>query len=124
MIKVIVHRAPKADPYDVLTVEGAVGEIAATDLDNDGRPELFVDTVIGAHTHQVSVYTLNTYNRFQEVHGSPLYADWGPVRIDPDTVSGAYRISLLRGRGAAGKDAKPVIYILKDKTLEEIDVIR
>lgn len=117
LIKAVVHRAPSADPYDVMTVEGAQPQIEILDLDNDGLPELFVDTTVGAHTHSVSVFRLNGQNRFHEVLGSPLFADWGPVSLDPVEGSPNWKITILKGSGAAGSNAKPHIYILTDRGL-------
>ena len=118
LIKAIVHRAPSADPYDIATVEGAKPCMKVVDIDSDGRPELVLDTVVGAHTHQVSVFTLNGLDRFEEVQGSPLFADFGPVELTRSECSGKYEITILRGSGAAGGNAKPVTYTLTDGALE------
>jgi len=118
LVKAIVHRAPSADPYDVVTVEGAKPSIKIVDLDLDGRPELFVDTVVGAHCHQANIFCLNHLNRFQEAQGSPLFADWGPVQLAQADGSSKYRITILRGAGAAGRNAEPLTYMLTDGRLE------
>jgi hypothetical protein len=121
LIKAIVHHAPSADPYDVITLEGAKPDVKVLDLDADGRPELLVDTVVGAHTHQVNVFCLNSLNRFQEAERSPLFADWGPVELARADRSPEYQITVLRGSGAAGSDAKPATYRLSDGTLELVE---
>ena len=120
LIKALVHRAPLADPYDIMTVEGAQPRFQVLDLDHDGRPELFVETCVGAHTHQVNVFRLNRLNRFHEVQGSPLFADWGPVTLEQADHSSIYQITILKGSGAAGSNAKPLTYLLSERGLEPL----
>lgn len=113
-IKSVVHFPPNADPYDIVTFIGTEPKIRIEDLNGDGRPELFIDYLPGAHTHVVSLFQLDIYERFVLVPGSRLSADWGPVKVEYKSLINKYVIELLRGQGAAGSDAVPVTYVIDE----------
>jgi len=119
LIKAIVHLPPKADPYDIMTIEGASPRFQVLNLES--RPALFVDTVVGAHSHQVRIFRLTGQNRFEEIGGSPLFADWGPVELEQTLDAESYQITVLRGPGAAGSNAEPHKYMLSDRGLQPIE---
>jgi hypothetical protein len=117
-LKSIVHVPPSADPYDVLVYSGTEPRIVLEDLNGDGRPDLFVDYVAGAHTHGVAVYRLDELERFVLIPGSKLFADWGPVEVEFDPAIKCHVIKLLSGAGAAGTDAVHVIYVIRENRVE------
>lgn len=118
LVKGVVHQAPGGDPYDIFTVEGTEPIVKVLDLDGDGEPELFVETVLGAHTHQVNIFRLSSLNRFFEVPGSPLISDWGPVKLTKADNSAFHLITILKGSGPAGINAQPYSYRLRSTGLE------
>ena len=117
-LKSIVHVPPNADPYDVLVYSGTQPQIRLEDLNGDGRPELFVDYVVGAHTHCVVVFQLDEFERFVLIPGSRLFADWGPVELEFDPSIKRYVIKLLSGAGAAGSNAVHVSYVINKDSVE------
>lgn len=120
LLKSIVHIPPSADPYDVLVYSGTQPQIRLEDLNADGRPELFVDYVAGAHTHCVSVFQLDDFQRFVLMPGSRLFADWGPVKLEFNPSIRRHVINLLSGAGAAGANAVEVRYVIKEDRVESL----
>ncbi len=102
-----------------MTVEGASPSFQLLALGT--RTGLFVDTVLGAHTHQVRVFGLEGHNRFEELIGSPLHASWGPVGLEKVPDSDNYKVTLLVGAGAAGANAKPEVYLISERRIQKIE---
>jgi hypothetical protein len=120
LLKCLVHHPPGADPYDVLVTEGNAPAFRILDLDRDGRPELFVDSGVGAHSHSVRVFRLG-HLRFEEALGSPQFADWKPVELTKCARTSEYRMTLLKGAGAAGSNSAPRQYKLAAGGLELVE---
>lgn len=78
------HETPFESPLIFASIERFGVSVFAEDIDSDGRPEIFVEYIVGAHTRVLQVYKFPAYG------GRPFQMEGGSIGADGSIIVTAH----------------------------------